>query len=380
MAKKILVKLLTATCGVLSVLSILVSVPEIYSISSVNPAGTSTKEGYAFISDTDEKAANDVFVCGVNDVQRINDEEKNAEGRDTYMPITDLPDVNGDTGAITEEKGITLYISSEKRYVELSLEEYITGVVIAEMSYQSETEALKAQSVAARTFCLHRMRSRQEAHPLSGVCDRASHCMAYYSKEYIINKYGEEKGNAIWERVNGIVMSTEGEYLTYNGEIISAMFHDSSYGCTESSENLYGSSKDYLICVRTPEEKTEYTQSFSVARVIKSLFENTSELEDISNALGEVTRFEDSGRCKSIEIYGKRFTGLQVFVALGLRSMDFDVSYNGAEFVFTSRGFGHGIGMSQKGAKIYAEMGLDYREILLHYYKACRINNLRDEK
>lgn len=283
------------------------------------------------------------------------------------------PNTNIDINTENEDYFIKIYISEQSTYVELPLEEYITGVVLAEMSYLSETEALRAQAVAARTFCLNRSTNTPDTHPLSAVCNRSSHCMGYYSKEYIISKYGEDKGYEIWKKVNDIVISTKGEYLTYNGKIISAMFHDSSYGTTESTENLYGYPKDYLVCVKTPEALTEYTQSFTIAKVIKCLFDSTEELNDIGNPIGEIVKFENSGRVSTIEIYGKKFTGLQIFISLGLRSMDFDVTSDGNQFVFVCRGFGHGIGMSQKGANLYASMGLDYREILLHYYKGCEI-------
>ena len=80
-----------------------------------------------------------------------------------------------------------------------------------------------------------------------------------------------------------------------------------------------------------------------------------------------------------VEIFGKKFSALEVFLALGLRSMDFDLSYENNNFVFVCRGYGHGLGMSQKGAKVYAEAGLDYREILMHYYKNCEIRSFDED-
>ncbi len=290
---------------------------------------------------------------------------------DTKEPtITPTP-----TTEENEELMITVYLESENKYVDLSIEEYVTGVVLSEMSYLSPDEALRAQAVAARTYCLRRSIRGSTGHESAQVCNNASHCMSYRSKDEILTKYGEEKGNEIWQKVNKIVLSTNGEYLTCNGEVISAMFHDSSAGCTESAENLYGNPKQYLVCVKTPEQITEYSQTLLTAEVIKRLFESTSELEDISCPVGKIDYYSDSGRCCSVEIFGKKFSALEVFLALGLRSMDFDLSYENNNFVFVCRGYGHGLGMSQKGAKVYAEAGLDYREILMHYYKNCEIRS-----
>jgi len=423
MGNKLLLKWIWASCGVLFIAAAFVSAPELYrshksTLTAPLPTSIDRSEDpkwellrgtWEYFFSTNEKTADEVNEGSDTTEPPCTDWHTdplpNADGgavtdepttEPTVVPTDDLGDTTvpddtdtvitmtpDDTEIIYDESknmAVKVYIWGQGEYVELPLEEYITGVVIAEMSYLSEVEALRAQAVAARSFCLNRMNGKQKEHLQSAVCNRSSHCMGYYSKEDIIKKYGSDKGNEIWQRVSDAVNSTRGEYLTYNGSTVSAMFHDSSSGTTESAENIYGSKKDYLVCVRTPEEAEEHRVSFTAAKVIKSLFDSTQELEDIGVPVGETERFEDSGKCKAVYIYGKRFTALQVFVSLGLRSMDFDVSYNENEFVFVTRGFGHGIGMSQEGAKLYAKMGLDYKEILLHYYKGCEIEIMNEEK
>lgn len=271
-----------------------------------------------------------------------------------------------------EDVTIRLYISGSDKYISISLEEYVTGVVLAEMSYLSPIEAIKAQAVAARSYCLNRSTKTVSGHALSAVCDRSSHCMGYRSYEDMIKKYGKEKGKQIWDKIYALVMETRGEYLTYNGKYISAMFHDSSSGCTGNAFDVYGDGKDYLVSVETPEKASESTRRIGANDIIKKLFDDISQIKDISTPVGAVEYYK-TGKCKSVEIYGKRFTVFDLFLSLGLRSMDLEVSYENGEFVILTRGFGHGLGMSQQGAKEYARQGMNYREILMHYYSGCEI-------
>ena len=327
---------------------------------------------------TDDAA--DGLCTAVTDIKTDTVAPESEDIKDTPIPTPSAEPTPQETSAAEyEDIPIKLYISGSDEYISIDLEEYITGVVLAEMSYLSPSEAIKAQAVAARSYCLNRSTKTVSGHAHSPVCDRSSHCMGYRSYDDLIKKYGKEKGQQIWDKIYALVMETRGEYLTYNGKYISAMFHDSSSGCTGNASDVYGAGKDYLVSVETPEKANESTRRIGANDIIKKLFDDISQIKDVSTPVGEMEYYE-TGKCKSVEIYGKRFTVFELFLSLGLRSMDLEMSYEDGEFIIVTKGFGHGLGMSQQGAKEYARMGMSYREILLHYYSGCKIQGGNEKR
>lgn len=287
------------------------------------------------------------------------------------------PETTAPPTASWQDEIITLYRHETGEYVSLPFEEYITGVLSAEMSRHAGTEALKAQAVAARSYYYYRCTDKHPSHPESGVCDDPNHCMAYNSKEEICSIFGDEKGEMVWSEYHAAVVLCRGEYLTYNGEYVAAMFHSSSDGNTESYVNYFGKDRHaYLVSVPTPETAEENQKVFSLLDIISLLLANQT-IIDPSKPLGEVTRYEDSGRVKSVTMFGVSFGGTDIRERLDLASTDFTVTFDNGQYIFKTVGKGHGIGLSQRGAMLFAERGEDHVYILGHYFPGCTIEKER---
>lgn len=274
---------------------------------------------------------------------------------------------------------VTVYLTKKDEYVQMDMEEYVTGVLTGEMSYSKNIEALKAQAVVVRSYYLKRTTYKFSEHEFSPVCDDPEHCMTYTSYEDYIALIGKELGDKTWQIYKNAALACEGEYLTYNGEYIDAMCHSSSYKTTENSLNVYGTSHPYLTAVSTPEKAPVSVVEIGTSEILAKLFDEIN-IEDAKSPLGEIKRTEDSDRVSFVTIFGVEFTARQLRKALGLSSTCFTLTYENNRFIFTCYGQGHGLGLSQHGAYVFADMGVDYRGIVLHYFSGCEIQSEIIEK
>ncbi|MCD8116856.1 MAG: stage II sporulation protein D [Oscillospiraceae bacterium] len=267
-----------------------------------------------------------------------------------------------EAGAVDSQTVLT--VLTDDGPVTLTMEEYLPHAVAGEMPVSFGEEALKAQAVAARTYALACAR-----HQGADVCTDSACCLAYLDEQALRDAWGQDY-DSCWQTVTAAVAATDGEYLTYQGEAIQAAFHASSAGSTESSEEVW-SALPYLVSVISPESSADVpglitTAAFSPEALAEALgLEDTG--DDPSQWIGE-TSLDSAGRVAAIVIGGRELTGTYVRTCLGLRSTDFSLSWDGEQFVFTVAGSGHGVGMSQYGAKVYAAQGWTYQEILAHYY------------
>lgn len=262
-----------------------------------------------------------------------------------------------------ESDGLLLGLcrTKEKTVEEITLEDYLVGVLCAEVSAEFPPAALQAQAVAARTYCLYRI-EKGKLHPDGAeLCDDYAHCMAYKDPALV----GEEKASAM----RAAVQATAGEVLTYDGKLIDAVFHDSSRGYTESALAVWGIELPYLQPVSTPEEPRESGVTVTAEEIFAAL---GREAPVSSEPFGGVTE-DAAGRALTVRICETDLTALELRQALGLRSTSFTVTYEAGKYAFHVCGYGHGVGMSQQGARAMAEAGSDCREILLHYYTGCDI-------
>lgn len=251
--------------------------------------------------------------------------------------------------------------------VKIELEEYVTGVVGAEMPASFNVEALKAQAVIARTYAL-------KANSRGTVLSDNESSQSYKSNEELKSLWGSSY-NTYYNKVKGAVDSTRGMYLTYNGSYIEAVYHSTSNGRTEDSSNVWGNYFPYLVSVDSPYDSSNpsylKTVSFSYSDISKKLgVIITSDTDFIING-------KTSGdRVSSISVGEVSFTGVDFRNKLGLRSADFDIEKNDEGVVITTRGYGHGVGMSQYGANGMAKSGSSYRDILFHYYPGVTLKSL----
>ena len=295
------------------------------------------------------------------------------------------PDVEF-TPSVNQDELITIRVQTDEGVVAMSLREYLPYVVAAEMPIYFEEEALKAQAVTARTYTLYRC-GRGGAHPEADVCTNPSHCSAMLSKEQLLEKWGEdyEKNFAL---VVNAVDETDNMVVKYEGELIDAVFHSTSSGKTESSVDVWGAEREYLVSVESPgeEEAPRYSGTVEFSpNEIKTLLNSQIDGLDFS---GEAKTWfsapvrSEAGSVLNITVCGVSVKGSVIRTALGLNSSNFTVTYDGEKFTFTTLGYGHGVGMSQYGANAMASNGSSYTEILCHYYCGAAVEkyNLEGEE
>lgn len=251
---------------------------------------------------------------------------------------------------------------------EMTMAEYLPHAVAAEMPVSFGPEALKAQAVAARTYALAVRR-----HPDADVCTDSGCCLAYRTEDELRALWGGDYDRCL-TAVTAAVTATDGEILTCGGKPILAVFHASSAGSTEDSADVW-SPLPYLVAVSSPE--TEDTVPGLVTTAAFTPVELAERLGLTDAGAPETwlagTESDDAGRVKYLRIAGQSLSGTFVRSALDLRSTDFHVRYDGGIFVFTVAGYGHGVGMSQTGAKLLAAEGWTYDGILAHYYPGTEL-------
>ena len=249
------------------------------------------------------------------------------------------------------------------------LEEYLRGVLAKEMSPSYPVEALKAQAVAARSFAL-KNRGRHDKDGFD-LCNE-THCQVY-------------DGAVSYESIDRAINETRGEVLVYKEKLIDTNFHADSGGMTENSQDVWGGSTPYLVAVREIIQiGTPWTVKVAAKDFSSRFGENFGEVKSIGLSKMTVGQGADdrtsSGRVKSAQIVGSQKTvtlsGNDLRRKFSLPSTLFDMTINGDEIIFTGFGRGHGVGMSQVGARDYAGNGWSYEKILSHYYKDTRLKKL----
>lgn len=257
-------------------------------------------------------------------------------------------------------------LTADDTVQQMELENYLIGVVLAEMPASFEVEALKSQAVVARTYTL-RAHEGKSKHETAAVCTDPACCQAYRSEYDYLRNGGTEENVS---RIRSAVEATAGQVLTYGGELIEATYFSCSGGTTEDAVAVWGADIPYLQSVSSPgeEDAAYYTDSISFT---------VSELEErLGITSAEDLKFENitytaGGGVDELTVQGKRFRGTELRKLLGLRSTAFTVSKEGDIVTFHTRGFGHRVGMSQYGADAMALSGSTYQEILRHYYQGA---------
>ena len=259
---------------------------------------------------------------------------------------------------------------------ELSMEDYLTGVLLSEMPADFETEARKAQAVAARTFTCRKL--LHPKHEKADVCADSSCCQAWTSREQLRQKYGEFF-DAVWSAAREAVRQTAGEVLRYDDQLIDAVYFSCSGGATEAAVAVWGTDVPYLQAVESPGEEAAPRFSsravFSPEEFSQRLMQESPDVQLGGSPdawLGETTRSAGGGAA-TCSIGGISFSGTQLRRIFALNSTRFTLSYQDGNFVFDVTGFGHRVGMSQYGAQKMAQLGFSYRAILEYYYQGAQL-------
>lgn len=258
----------------------------------------------------------------------------------------------------TNETMVTVY-RSNGTVEQITLENYIIGVVAAEMPASFNIEALKAQSVLARTYALKRMAANQ-------VLTDTTSTQVYKDQSQLQTLWGSSY-QTYYNKIKNAVTATNGQSLTYNGSYIEAVYHSTSNGQTEDAQAVWGNSYPYLISVdshwdlQASSYLRETPKDFNIISSILGIpFNETTSIEVLSRTSGN--------RINQIKIGDVIYSGVQLRNLLGLRSADFDIVITNGIATFVTKGYGHGVGMSQYGANGMANEGYSYQQILSHYY------------
>lgn len=270
-----------------------------------------------------------------------------------------------------EPQSLPVLLRWENGRTELAqMEDYLVGVVLAEMPADFEPEALKAQSVAARTFARKAWETGGK-HEDGSVCINSGCCQAYVTPEVYLEKGGTEEN---LNKIRSVVAATSGECLQYDGELIEATYFSCSGGSTEAAVAVWGTDYPYLQAVESPgeEEARWYTDTLTLSKERFFSLLNQPTDDGSEDRLGERV-YTQGGGIASIVIGSETYTGTQLRSLLGLRSTAFDIEISENQVRITTRGYGHRVGMSQYGADAMARNGSGYQEILAHYYPGTEL-------
>ncbi len=284
------------------------------------------------------------------------------------------------TGAKDRGKAVRLQME-DGSVQEMTMADYLWGVVAAEMPASFEEEALKAQACAARTYTVLLQSKDSGKHPDADVCADSTCCQAYVERSQAEARWGlnaQSYGDKIEEAVTG----TDGLGILYEGQPIQALFFSSAPGKTVDAVEVWGNSVDYLKSVDSPEgeEVPDYhSQAVFSADQVKertlASYPGADLSGDPTEWFSNVVRGE-SQTVSSLTLGGITLTGGQVRTLFELRSASFTVSWDGSQFVFDVTGYGHGVGMSQYGANAMAKEGKSFEEILTWYYTGTQVAEL----
>lgn len=290
---------------------------------------------------------------------------------------------NSKTGAISEEveqiteidEEETIVVSvdrSETNEVEnVPLEDYVFSVVAAEMPAHFAEEALKAQAVAARTYVVKKIQQD------GGEIQDTTNDQVYKNEKELKEQWqGDFEANR--QKIKEAVHATKNEIMVYEDELITPTFFSMSNGYTENAEDYWGESYPYLQSVESKWE--ESVPSFAEQETFT--WSELNEQLGVDVRAGETPAIQiertDSNRVKQIQVKDKQFTGKEVREKLHLRSSDFTIVQHGDNYMFTTKGYGHGVGMSQYGANGMAAEGKTYADILHYYYQDIELKSIAD--
>ncbi len=259
------------------------------------------------------------------------------------------------------------------------MDEYLFGALGAEMPASFEPEALKAQTVAIRSYLYYKARAGSSRHPDAHICSDSTCCAAWRSGEALREKWGADYG-LYAEKIRRAVAETDGLVLTYGGQAALAVFHSSSAGQTETCLEVWAKDLPYLVSVPSPEDASQvpnYVSGVTVSaedfrETVLASFPEADFSGEPSGWLGPVER-SGSGRVHTAELGGVTVTGKELRSMFGLRSTAVELTTDGESFTMTVTGYGHGVGMSQYGANVMALEGADFRDILANYYPGTEL-------
>ncbi len=329
-----------------------------------------TKEENVVLQDSDVNVDDKVNNVDNNTISQINKEE--VKNRDNVVKES-----SNKVEVKTEEDIVKEVVIDNNIYVNVrrnngniekyELEEYIIGVVGAEMPASFNKEALKAQSVVARTYALKSIKNNKQL--------TSNNSTQNFKDNNELKKMWGSSYNTYYNKIKSAVLETKGLYLSYNNDYVDAVYHSTSNGNTEDAVYVWGNSVPYLKSVSSEYDNTNKNYNSTITLTYNEISNKLKNSIDSNTKFNIISR-TSGDRVKEMEINGITYSGVEFRKLLNLRSADFSIENNGANVVISTNGYGHGVGMSQYGANGMANNGSSYTDILLHYYTGVSIKNI----
>ena len=259
--------------------------------------------------------------------------------------IIEKKDENVEQYNYKEYNKIKLLHKKDKKIEEIPLDEYLLGVVSAEMPANFEQEALNAQALVARTYTIYSIKRNKNKHEGADICDSSTCCQAWISKEDRLARWNEDVREEYWNKIVKAVNTTKGKVITYNGDVIDAFFHSNSGGITEIPVNVWGGTNfPYLQSVQTSGEEgySQYSSEVTLTQeeLINKIRAKHSDFNiDISQQDSvKILEYTEAGRVKNIQIGNLKLSGVEVRSLLGLKSTNFKIEINNGKVIHDNYG------------------------------------------
>lgn len=337
---------------------------ETISNSNIKENKIEAKTDAESLKKADVKKNNNTNKTNSNSTKSSTKTASTSTSTNTNKPSSTTSTTTTTTPKTEVPSGTTIKLNTNGTVVAMNLEEYIIGVVAAEMPASFQLEALKAQAVAARTFAMKKASN--------GITLLNSTSHQVYKNEAQLKTLWGTSYNTYYNKVKNAVYSTKGQVMMYNGSYIDAMYFSMSNGKTELPVYVWSYSYPYLQCVSSTWDTS--LSNFKVSTNIN--YENVSSKLGITvnkDTTFEILSYTPSERVEKMKIDETTFTGVQLRTLLNLRSTDITIVKHDTYITFVTKGYGHGVGMSQYGANGAAKEGYSYIKILKHYYPGITI-------
>ncbi len=276
--------------------------------------------------------------------------------------------------AVSEKKDVFRVLDKDTGKIKkMTAEDYIFCVVAAEMPALYHKEALKAQAVASYTYACYKRESRKNTD--YDITTDYTTDQSFKTKEKAKKDWGS-KGEIYAEKIENAVKETIGQRICYNGKTVLSVYHALSCGQTYSAKAVWGGDYPYLQSVSSVGDKLDkkYKQSFVFGeKELEKLLDDFVKEKKNKKLISDIKR-NKYGLVESVSLYGVKISGGEIRSALELPSTNFEVDYKKGKYTFLTYGYGHGVGMSQKGADYMAKQGYSYKQILEHYYTDCTVS------
>lgn len=298
-----------------------------------------------------------IFVVSIM-YKSLNDNELKKENTTTTTSTT----TNKTTSSIT------IKINKNNEIKEINLEEYIIGVVAGEMPASFETEALKAQAVTSRTYAIYKINNTQDNYDIKTTIDD----QVYITTKEMKEKWGNEY-EQYYNKIKNAVTSTKNLVMKKDNKVFKSYYFAMSNGTTVDSSTVFGETTSTSVSSPWDNEtlnKFLVTTDFTQEEIKTKLNLN----EDITNI--EILKKDKTNRVEQIKVNNKTYTGIEFRQLLSLRSTDFTITKTNNTYSITTKGYGHGVGMSQYGANGMAKENYTYDEILKYYYQNIEIEEI----